>query len=80
MTYKLTIPIFEGPDYGFWKVKTRGYLISLGYNTWKVMETKYVLLENGLTTPNEIQIYEENEKERYAIFSALLKTELTKVI
>lgn len=37
-------------------------------------------MENGLTTPNEIQAYEENEKGRYTIFSTLSKTELTKVI
>lgn len=30
--------------------------------------------------PNEIQAYEENEMVRYVIFSALSKTELTKVI
>lgn len=58
----------------------RGYLVSLGYNTWKAMETKYVQSTNGLTTPDEIQAYQENEKERYAIFSALSKTKLPKVI
>ncbi|XP_059068363.1 uncharacterized protein LOC131858901 [Cryptomeria japonica] len=58
----------------------RGYLVSLGYNTWKAMETKYVLQENGLNIPNEIQAYEENEKARYALFNALSKIKLTKVI
>lgn len=58
----------------------RGYLISLGYNTRKAVETKYVQPKNGLTTPDEIQSYEENEKARYAIFSGLSKTKLTKVI
>lgn len=58
----------------------RGYLVSLGYNAWKVGENKYVQLENGLTTLDEIQSYEENENARYAIFNTLSKIELTKVI
>lgn len=57
-----------------------GYLVSLGCKTWKEVDNKYVQQENGLTTPNEIQAYEENEKARYAIFNALSKIELTKVI
>lgn len=80
MTHKLTIPLFEGFNYNFWKVKMRGYLISPGHNTWKAMDTKYVQPTNVLTTLDEIQAYEENKKERYAIFSALSKTKLTKVI
>lgn len=78
MAHKLSIHIFEGFDYNFWKVKMRGYLVSLGYHTCKVVETKYVLPTNGLNTLDEIQAYEENEKARYYIFSALLKTELKK--
>lgn len=80
MAHKLTIPIFERSDYSFWKVQMRGYLISLGYNTWKEVETKYVQPTNGLTTPDEIQAYAENEKASYAIFSALSKIELTNII
>lgn len=80
MTHKLSIPIFEGSDYSFQKVKMRGYFVSLGYNTWKVVETRYVLPTNGLNTPDEIPTYEENDKARYPIFSALQKIELTKVI
>lgn len=41
----------------------RGYLVSLGYNNWKAMETKYVPLVNGLNTSDKIQTYEKNEKK-----------------
>lgn len=80
MAHKLSIAIFEGSDYSFWKVKMRGNLVSLCSNIWKVVETNYVLLVNGLNALDDIQAYEENEKARYGIFSALSKTELTKVI
>lgn len=48
--------------------------------TWKVVETKYMQLTNGPTTPNEIEAYEENEWASYAIFSTLSKTKLVKVV
>lgn len=54
----------------------RGYLVY----TWNIVETKYFQPVNGITTPDEIQAYEENKKSRYAIFSVLSKIELTKVI
>lgn len=44
------------------------------------LETQYVFPQNGLNTQDEIEACEENEKERYAINSALSKTELDKVI
>lgn len=80
MAHKLTIPIFEGSDYSLWKVKMRGYLTSLSFNTWKSMKNKYVQLANDLTTSDAIQVYEENEKARQVIVSVLSKNELTKVI
>lgn len=47
---------------------------------WKEIENKYVVPTNGLTTQVDLADYEKNKKARYAIFSALSKTELTKVI
>ena len=58
----------------------RGYLISLGFKNWKAVETKYVEPKNGPSSIDDIYSYEENEKARYAIYSALSKTELTKYI
>lgn len=80
MAHKLTIPTFEGSICSFWKVKMRGYLISPSYKTWKAVETKYVQLTNGPTTLDEVEAYEENERERYDIFSVVSKIESKKVV
>lgn len=80
MAHKLTSPTFEGSDHSFWRLEMRGCFISLSQKTLKTIEMKYVMPTNGPTTPNEIEAYEENELARYAIFSALSKTELVKVV
>ena len=80
MAYKFSIPVFDGSDQSDWKVQMRGYLISLGYKTWKVAEKKYVASVSGPSSTNDIYACEENEKVRYAIYSALSKTEQTKFI
>jgi hypothetical protein len=56
-----------------------GYLISLGFKTWKIFEKKYVEPKSGPST-DDISAYEENEKVRYAIYSPLSKTKRTKFI
>lgn len=75
-----TNSIFDESDYSSWKESMRGYMISIGYTTWKHVEMKHVFPQNGLKTQDEITSYEENEKARYANFSALSKIELSKFI
>lgn len=80
MAHKLALPIFDRSNYANWKSHMRGYLISFGFKTWKIVENKHVEPKFGPTTTDEISAYEENEKAKYVIFSALSKTEREKLV
>ena len=35
-------PLFNGTNFGFWKVRKRTYIMDLGEDVWDVIETGYV--------------------------------------
>ena len=35
------VPLFDGTNFSFWKVRMRTYLMSLGVDVWEVVETRY---------------------------------------
>ena len=36
------VPLFDGTNFAFWKVRMRTYIMSLGADVWHVVETGYV--------------------------------------
>jgi hypothetical protein len=55
--------VFNGEDFGYWKNRTRNYLLSLGRAIWEIMQEAYVIsmtLDN--VTQGELQRYENNYK------------------
>jgi hypothetical protein len=55
--------IFNGQDFGYWKNKTRNYLLSQRRAIWKIVQEVYmisVMLDNA--TQGELQMYENNYK------------------
>jgi hypothetical protein len=63
---------FNGEDFGYWKNRTRNYLLSQGRAIWVIVQTKYMIptmLEN--TTQGELQRYENNYKALNLITIAL---------
>jgi hypothetical protein len=64
--------VFNGEDFGYWKNRTRNYLLSQGHAIWEIVQTRYVIpaiLENA--TQGELQRYENNYKALNLITTAL---------
>jgi hypothetical protein len=58
-TVKLVV--FNGEDFGYWKNRTRNYLLSQGHAIWEIIQIRYVILailENAIQ--GELQRYENN--------------------
>jgi hypothetical protein len=58
-TVKLVV--FNGEDFGYWKNRTRNYLLSQGQAIWEIIQIRYVILailENAIQ--GELQRYENN--------------------
>jgi hypothetical protein len=65
---------FNSEDFGYWKNRTRNYLLSQGRAIWVIVQTKYkipAMLEN--TTQGELQRYENNYKALNLITIALCR-------
>ena len=73
------VPIFEGTDYDYWKIRMRAYLQSLGSEVWEICEDPtYVILPQRVT-PVEKERHEANCKALNALISALARPEFEHV-
>jgi hypothetical protein len=36
--------VFNGEDFGYWKNRTRNYMLSQGHAIWEIVQTRYVIL------------------------------------
>jgi hypothetical protein len=55
--------VFNGEDFGYWKNRTRNYLLSQGHAIWSIVHEAYIIpttLENA--TAAELMKYENNYK------------------
>jgi hypothetical protein len=66
--------VFNGEDFGYWKNRTRNYLLSQGHAIWEIVHVAYVIptmLENAIQ--GELQSYENNYKALNLITTALCR-------
>jgi hypothetical protein len=64
--------VFNSEDFGYWKNRTRNYLLSQGRGIWEIIQTRYTIpatLENA--TQDELQRYENNYKAMNLITTSL---------
>jgi hypothetical protein len=64
--------VFNCEDFGYWKNRTRNYLLSQGRAIWEIIQTRYMTLatlENA--TQGELQRYENNYKALNLITTTL---------
>jgi hypothetical protein len=64
--------VFNGEDFGYWKNRTRNYLLSQGRAIWEIIQEAYMIpatLDNA--TQGELQMYENNYKALNLISNAL---------
>jgi hypothetical protein len=57
------LAVFNGEDFGYWKNRTRNYLLSQGHAIWEIIQEAYVILDTlDHTTQGELQMYENKYK------------------
>jgi hypothetical protein len=64
--------VFNGEDFGYWRNRTRNYLLSQGRAIWEIVQEAYMIpatLDN--MTQGELQRYENNYKALNLITTAL---------
>jgi hypothetical protein len=64
--------VFNGEGFGYWKNRTRNYLLSQGHAIWKIIQEASMIpatLDN--TTQGELQRYENKYKSLNLITTAL---------
>jgi hypothetical protein len=64
--------VFNGEDFGYWKNRTRNYLLSQGRTIWEIVQEAYVISDTlDHMTQGELQRYENNCKALNLITTAL---------
>jgi hypothetical protein len=64
--------VFNGEDFGYWKNRTRNYLLSQGRTIWEIVQEAYVIPDTlDHATQGELQRYENNYKALNLITTAL---------
>jgi hypothetical protein len=64
--------VFNGEDFGYWKNRTRNYLLSQGRAIWEIVQEAYVIPDTlNHVTQGELQRYENNYKALNLITTSL---------
>jgi hypothetical protein len=64
--------VFNGENFGYWKNRTRSYLLSQGRAIWEIIQEAYVIPATlDHVTQGELQRYEGNYKGLNLITTAL---------
>jgi hypothetical protein len=64
--------VFNGEDFGYWKNRTRNYLLSQGRAVWEIVQEAYVISDTlDHVTQGELRRYENNYKTLNLITTAL---------
>jgi hypothetical protein len=64
--------VFNGEDFGYWKNRTRNYLLSQGRAIWEIVQEAYVISDTlDQVTQGELQMYENNYNVLNLITTAL---------
>jgi hypothetical protein len=73
------VPLFNGTNFAFWKIRMRTYIMSLGAYVWDVVETGYVK-PFVLASKDDKLEFNFNDKAMNVILSGLLEAEFVKVM
>jgi hypothetical protein len=64
--------VFNGENFGYWKNRTRNYVLSQGRAIWEIIQEAYVIPDTlDHVTQGELQRYENNYKTLNLITIAL---------
>jgi hypothetical protein len=73
------VPLFDGTNFAFWKIRMRTYLMSLGVDVWDVVETGYVKPVVLASKDDKLEFI-FNAKAMNSILSGLAEVEFVKVM
>ena len=73
------VPLFDGTNFAFWKVRMRTYIMPLGVDVWDVVEIGYVN-PIVLASRHDKLEFNFNAKAMNAILSGLAEAEFVKVM
>lgn len=73
-------PLFDGTNYGFWRIKMQTYLCALGYDIWDSVENGYITPSTPLIDPEDKKLFGCNSKAKNAIMCGLVESELVKIM
>ena len=73
------VPLFDGTNFSFWKVRMRTYIMSLGADVWDVVETGYVKPIVLASRDDKLE-FSFNAKAMNTILSAIAEAEFVKVM
>ena len=73
------VPLFDGTNFSFWKVRMRTYIMSLGADVWYVVETCY-LKPIVLASRDDKLEFSFNAKAMNAILCGFVEAEFVKVM
>jgi hypothetical protein len=71
------VPMFDGTNFSFWKIRMRTYLMSLGVDVWDVVETGYVKLVVLASKDDKLE-FRFNAKAMNSILNGLAKAKFFK--
>jgi hypothetical protein len=64
--------VFNDENFGYWKNRTRNYLLSQGHAIWEIVQEAYVILDTlDHVTQGELQRYKNKYKAINLITTAL---------
>ena len=73
-------PLFDGTNYGFWRLRIQTYLCALGFDICKAVEVGYTILATPSTDVVGKKLCENDSKAKNAIMCGLVDSELVKVM
>ena len=79
-TYSSRIPVFDGKNYAFWKVRMEAYLMSLGVDVWNSVLVDYNVPDIPPTDADDKKIYGNNANAKNSILFGLSKSEIVNVM
>ena len=56
------VPLFNGEDYAFWRIRMRIHLMSIGLDVWLSVEKGYKYPKSPPTDPEEIKQFGNKQK------------------
>ncbi|KAG8076990.1 hypothetical protein GUJ93_ZPchr0006g43193 [Zizania palustris] len=68
------IPLFDGTDFAYWKVRMEAYLLSQGNAIWEIVDSQYSILDTR-TSQTEKDQYNANSKARNIMFIGLSRNQ-----